>query len=102
MLCYVVIIIRKVQHCALKIPDSVHLKQIYHIALILAYLLQPSNDSSPPKSHSLQISSLLLLPLNRLEETLEISRSKPIESLSLNDFQKDRRTIHQRFCEELQ
>ena len=45
-------------------------------------------------SKDLQITSLRLLPLNSLKQTLEVPRSKTIKVIPLNNFNKHRRAIH--------
>jgi hypothetical protein len=50
--------------------------------------------SNPPKAS--QITSLCLLPLNSLKQTFEISSSKAIKVVPLNDLNENCGTIHQR------
>jgi len=45
-----------------------------------------------------QISSLRLLPLNSLKQTFEVSSSKSIKIIPLNDLNENCRPIHQRLC----
>jgi hypothetical protein len=49
-----------------------------------------------------KITPLSLFSFNSLKQTLEIPRSKPIETIPLDDLQKDRWSIHQRLSEQLQ
>src|ERR1700728_1487945 len=49
-----------------------------------------------------KITPLSLFPFNSLKQTLEIPRSKPIETIPLDDLQKDCWSIHQRLSEQLQ
>lgn len=53
-------------------------------------------------SHTSQIPAQLLLPLNRLEQTLEVSRSESLKVVPLDDLDEHGRPIHQRLGEQLQ
>lgn len=59
-----------------------------HITEQVSDFLRPSGSDK-----SNQISSLSLLPLNSLEERLEISGAKAREIVSLDDLNEDRGTI---------
>lgn len=50
---------------------------------------------SPSSFPSNQITTQLLLTLNRLKERLEVSGAKAGEVVSLNDLNEDSRAIHQ-------
>lgn len=50
----------------------------------------------------LQVSPLRLLPLNSFKQTLEVTRSKPVKFVPLDDLDEHRRPIHQRLGEQLQ
>src|SRR4051812_29742527 len=54
-----------------------------------------------PHSH-LQVPSLRLLTLNRLKQTLKVTSAKALKLITLNNLNKDGRTIHQRLREQLQ
>jgi hypothetical protein len=50
---------------------------------------------------SLQVSSLRLLSLKSLKETLKVACSEPVKVVPLDDFEKNSRSIQQRFRENL-
>lgn len=49
-----------------------------------------------------QVAPEVLLALNRLEQTFEVTRTEAIEVVPLDDLDENRRPIHQMLCEELQ
>jgi hypothetical protein len=49
-----------------------------------------------------QVPSRFLLPLNRLKQTLEVPRAKPIKVIPLDNLNEHRRPIHQMLREQLQ
>ena len=54
------------------------------------------------KSLHLQIASPFLLLLQRFKERFEIAFAKTLGAFALNNFEKQRRPIFHRFCEDLQ
>lgn len=52
-------------------------------------------------STSHEIPPQLLLPLNRLEQALEVPRAEPVEVIPLDDLDEYRRPVHEVLREEL-
>jgi len=59
-------------------------------------------QAEPHHLTTLQITSLRLLPLDSLKQTLKVPRSEAIKLVPLNDLNEHRRAIHQWFREKLQ